>query len=151
VFRGEFACLGDHAGAACFAGGKDNFGTEKAHEFAALDAEGLRHDDDERVAFLRADHGKADAGVAAAGLNDGLAGLEKAALLRILNDAEGETVFDGAERVEGLDLDVEVDVRGSELVDADDGCVADGFEDAGELVSMGAPSEVLLQGAGVIE
>ena len=31
--------------------------------------------------------------------------------LGVLDDAEGEAVLDGAERVEGLDLDVEVDVR----------------------------------------
>ena len=39
-------------------------------------------------------------------------GLECAGLLRCLNDAEGQAVLDGAERVEGLDLDVELDVPG---------------------------------------
>jgi hypothetical protein len=45
---------------------------------------------------LRADHGEADAGVAAGGLDDGLAGLERAGAFGVLDDAEGEAVFDGA-------------------------------------------------------
>ncbi len=55
----------------------------------------------------------------------------------VFDDAEGEAVFDGAERVEGFDFDVEVDAGGGEVVDADDGGVADGAEDVVELHFVG--------------
>ena len=113
----------------------DDFRSEEAHQPAALDAEGLGHGDDERVALLCAHHGEADAGVAAGGLDHGLAGLELAGALGIFDHTKGEAVFDGAERVEGLDLDVEIDVGRGELVDANDGGVADGFKDVGVSVS----------------
>ena len=135
VRLGEFDGFGDHAGAAAGGWGDDDFRAEEAHQPAALDAEGLGHGDDERVALLCAHHGEADAGVAAGGLDHGLAGLELAAALGIFDDSEGETVFDGAERVEGFDLDVEIDVGRAELVDANDGSVADGFKDVGVTVS----------------
>ena len=96
--------------------------------------EGLRHDEDERVALLRADHGEADAGVAAGELDDGLAGLEFSGPLGVFDHAEGEAVFDGAEGIEGLDLDEEVDVRRGQPVDLHDGCIADGFKDVGVVV-----------------
>ena len=132
VLFGELDGLLDHAGAALGCGGDDDLGSEEAHELAALDGEGFGHGDDERVAFLRADHGEADAGVAAGGFDDGLAGLECAGAFGVFDDAEGETVFDGAEWVEGFDLDVEVDVGRGELVDANDRRVADGAEDVVE-------------------
>ena len=133
-FCGELFGFFDHAGAAGGAGGDDDLGAEEAHELAALDGEGFGHGDDEGVAFGGADHGEADAGVAAGGFDDGLAGLEGATLFGVFDDAEGEAVFDGAEGVEGFDLDVEVDAGGGEVVDADDGGVADGAEDVVELV-----------------
>jgi hypothetical protein len=78
---------------------------------------------------LRADHGEADAGVTAGELDDGLAGLEGAGAFGVFDDAKGEAVLDGAERVEGLDLDVEVDALGRELVDLDGRRVAYGLKD----------------------
>src|SRR2546421_10865371 len=48
----------------------------------------LCHRDDQRIAFLRADHREADPGVAARRLDDGLAGLQIAALLGRLDDPE---------------------------------------------------------------
>ena len=56
-------------------------------------------------------------------------GLRAPRAFGVLDDAEGEAVFDGAEGVEGFDLDVEVDAGGGEVVDADDGRVADGSQD----------------------
>ncbi len=113
-------------------GGDDDLGSEESHELAAFDGEGFGHGDDEWVALLRTDHGEADAGVAAGGFDDGLAGLECAGAFGVFDDAEGEAVLDGAEGVEGFDFDVEVDVGGSELVDANDRGVADGAEDVVE-------------------
>ena len=65
--------LVDHAGAALRGRGEDDLGAEEAHQLAALDGEGLGHGDDERIALGGADHGEADAGVAAGRLDDGLA------------------------------------------------------------------------------
>ena len=131
VLFGELDGFFEHAEAAGGGGGEDDFCSEEAHELAAFDGEGLGHGDYEGVALLGADHGEADAGVAAGGFDDGLAGLEGAGAFGVLDDAEGEAVLDGAEGVEGFDLDEEVDAGGGELVDADYGRVADCFQDVG--------------------
>jgi hypothetical protein len=47
---------------------------EEAHQAAPLHREVLGHRHHERIALLRADHGQRDAGIAAGGLDDGLAG-----------------------------------------------------------------------------
>ena len=78
----------DHAHAAFGGRREHDLGAEEAHQPAALDAEGLGHRDDERIALLRADHGEADAGVAAGRFDDGLAGLQLAGALGVLDDAE---------------------------------------------------------------
>src|SRR5438270_120730 len=106
---------------------------------SGLDAEGLGHRDDQRVAFLRADHREADPGVAARRLDDGLAGLQVAALLGRLDDPERQPVFDRAQRVERLDLDVKIDARRRDVIDANDRRVADGFENALIAVSHSSP------------
>ena len=69
--------LRGHAGALLGGRGQHHPRAEEAHQPPALDAEALGHDDDERVALHRADHGEADAGVAARRLDDGLAGPER--------------------------------------------------------------------------
>ncbi len=51
-------------------------------------------------------------------------------LLGVFDDAEGEPVLDRSHRIEGLDLDEEVDPFGGQLVDANDRRVADRTEDA---------------------
>ena len=76
----------------------------------------LGHRDDERIALLRAHHREPDAGVAARRLDHGLAGLELAAALGVFDDAEREAVLHRAERVERLDLDVQVDAGGASLL-----------------------------------
>ena len=58
--------------------------------------------------------------------------LERAALLRVLYDAKRETVLHRAEWIECLDLHVEIDAFGSELVDPDYRGVSDSFENRGE-------------------
>src|SRR3546814_16943818 len=76
---------------------------------APLDAEALRHDDDQRIALLGADHGEADAGVAAGRLDHRLPRTQRSPALGILDDAEGEAVLHRAHRVDGPELGVEVD------------------------------------------
>jgi hypothetical protein len=128
VLFGELSCLLDHAEATRRTGGNDDLCSEEAHELSPLDGEGFGHGDDEWITLGCTDHGEADAGVAAGGFDDGLAGLERAGFFCIFDDAEGEAVFDGAERIEGFDFDIEVDAGGGELVDADDGGVAYGAQ-----------------------
>ena len=80
---------------------------------AALDGHGLGHGENEFVAALGRDHGEADAGVSARGLDDGAAGGQKALLFGILDDRLGDAVLDGPAGVGCLVL-------------AEDGCVAIG-------------------------
>ena len=126
---GELARLRGHAGALLGGRRQHDLRAEEAHQPPALDAEALGHDDDERVALDRADHGEADAGVAARRLDDGLAGAERAVALGRLDDGERQPVLDRAHRVEGLELGVERRVGRCQRVQADDGRVADGGED----------------------
>src|SRR3546814_20805288 len=65
VTLGQHDRLGQHAGAFLRRRREDDLGAEKAHQRAPLDAEVLRHADAQRIALLSADHGKAEAGVAA--------------------------------------------------------------------------------------
>ena len=53
----------------------------------------LDHHRDERIALGRADHRERDAGVAGGRLDDGLAGLERAAPLRVLDDRDRQAVL----------------------------------------------------------
>ncbi|HSR98059.1 MAG TPA: hypothetical protein VLM79_13455 [Kofleriaceae bacterium] len=111
------------------AGGEDDLGAVRAHDLAALDGERFGHEGDEWIAARSADHRERDAGVARGRLDDGLPRLELAAPLGVLDDAEGEAVLDRAARVGGLELDVELDVRGAQAVDAHDRRAPDGFRD----------------------
>ena len=124
--------LVDHADAAVGGRREHHLGAEEAHQLAALDAEGLRHGDDQRIALGGADHREPDAGIAGGRLDHGLPGLELAGFLRRLDDAERQAVLDRAERIEGLDLDVEVDAFRRQLVDLDHRRVADGSENVVE-------------------
>ena len=56
------------------------------------------------VVELGAQHGEADAGVAAGGLDDGHAGVELSGRLGVANHAERDAVFDAAAGVERLEL-----------------------------------------------
>ena len=62
-------------------------------------------------------------------------GLQRAGALGVLDHAEREPVLDRAHRVEGLELDVQVDVRRRELVDPDDRRAADRLEDGFEALA----------------
>jgi hypothetical protein len=59
-----------------------------------------------------------------------MARLQGAGLLRSLDDADREPVLHRRERVERLDLHVKIDAGRGEAIDADDGGIADRFQDA---------------------
>ena len=103
VGLGKLDSLFDHADASLGGRGEHHLGTEKAHQLAALDAEGLGHRDHQRIAFFGAHHGKADAGVAARGLDDRLAGFELAGPLRRLDHPESQAIL---YRAQGLNASI---------------------------------------------
>ena len=132
VGLGELLGLLDHAEALLRLRREHDLGPEHAHELAPLDREGLDHGDDQRIALGGADHGEADAGVAARRLDHGLAGLELTLALGLLDDVEGEPVLDRGRRIEELALHEHPHVRRREPVDLHDRRVADRVEDAPE-------------------
>ena len=71
----QFPALGDHAHTFFFLGRQNDLGTEKAHQLAALNREGLHHHRDKRVALGRAHHRQANTGVTGGRLDHGLPGL----------------------------------------------------------------------------
>src|SRR6185295_4743946 len=118
---GELHGLREHAAALLRRGRQHHPRAEETHELAALDAEVLGHRDDERIALTRADHREPDAGIAARGFDHGLTGAQLAGALGILDHAEREAILHRAHRVEGFDLDEEVDAGRREGVHAHDG------------------------------
>ena len=102
--RGQLVGLRDRALHALCAVREDELRAIGLHDLAALDAHGLRHDDDDAVASGRGDGRQTDAGVAGGGLDDDGVRLEHAALLRVLDHGQRHTVFYGAGRVEVLEL-----------------------------------------------
>jgi hypothetical protein len=111
-------------------GGENDLGAEDAHQPAPLDRETVRHRDDERVIFLRANHRKADAGIAAGGLDDSLSGFQRAVALGGLDDVEREPVLDGCGGIESFRLDVHAHPFRRDVVDADARGVSDRVQHA---------------------
>ena len=134
VFCREFNSLGQHATAFERRRCEYDLGAQEAHHLAALEAEALCHRDDERVAFLSADHRKTDTRIAAGRLDDGLTRFQRTAFLGFFDDTQRKPVFDGAHRIEGLDLDVNVDVFRADLVESDDRRIADRFQNIVESI-----------------
>ena len=110
---------------------KNNLCSQKSHQFAPFDAEGFRHDHDERVAPSSAHHRKADACISRACLDDCLPRLEMALLLGPFNRSEGEAILDGSTWVRSLALDINVDAGRSHSLKLYDGRLSDGLGDGG--------------------
>ena len=127
---GELLGLHVHSGALCRSGREDDLRAEEAHQLASLDGEAVGHGHDQRIALRSADHRQADAGVAAGGFDDRLTGLERAAPLGLLDDADRQAILDRSRRVEEFRLHVEADMAWSEVPDPDARRVADRIEDA---------------------
>ena len=132
VGLGQFDRLLVHAEALLGARRQHHLGAQHAHQLAALDGEAVGHGHDQRIALLRADHGKPDAGIAAGRLDHGLAGLQRAAALGLLDDVERQPVLHRSGRIEELGLHVDRRVADAEIVDPDGRRVADRIENAVE-------------------
>ena len=133
MLLGQFYSLVDHANGARRGRRDNHFRAEETHQLASLDAESLRHGHHQGIAFGSADHGEADAGVSAGGFHDRLAGLQLAGALCFFNHTQSETILDRAQRIERLDLDIEVYIRRCETVDLDHRRIADRFRNACKL------------------
>ena len=89
---------------------EDHLRAEEAHQLTALNRERLRHHTYKWVALCCAHHGQTDACVAARRFNDGLTRLELTSLLRPLDHTQCQPVFDTSHRIEGLALDIDLDI-----------------------------------------
>ena len=106
--------------------GEQELGTHALEDPFALQAGGLGHGQEQAVALDGADHGQADAGVAAGGFDDGLLRGQLACGLRRLDHAQGRTILDGTAGIEIFQLDVDLHLgMGIETVQADDGGLPD--------------------------
>ena len=90
---GEFDGLLDHTRAFLFGRGQHNFGPQKTHHLAALDAEVFRHHQDQRITLLGTDHGQPDTGVAAGRFDDCLSRFQLAGALSVLDDPQCQAVL----------------------------------------------------------
>ena len=94
--------LGYRALHALGARGEHQRGAIGLDELAALLAHGVGHDDDGLVALGSGHHGQTHTRVAAGGLDDGAARLERATALGVLDHGQGNAVFHAAAGVEVL-------------------------------------------------
>ena len=113
-------------------GGEHDLGPQRPQDLASLDRHFLSHGDDDRVPLDRAHERKADPGVAARGLQERHARPQISALLRLLDDAQGDPLLDAAHRVEPFHLGVDHHSRiRAHAPEADERRAADGVKDAG--------------------
>ena len=90
-----------------FRGDRDHRGAEALDDQHALARHPVRHVDAHRVAERAADGRERDAGVAAGGLGDHVAGRDFAARIGALQDVQRHAVLDAAREVVGLVLGVD--------------------------------------------
>ena len=126
--------LGEADGAVRALGSRreDDLGSEQAKELLALGGRVVGHHDPNRVPQARADHRQADAGVAARGLQDRLAGTQRPVGHGRLDHGPRDAVLDAAGRVVALQLGVQAHalVR-REAPQLDHRRVADGGDQVG--------------------
>ena len=110
-FPGHGVGLLDGPVGAPFGRGQQDLGAIGLHDLAALNRGRLRHDQDAPVALGGADHGQADAGVAAGGLEDDLVFGQFAALLTRLDHGQGDPLLDRSTGIAGLQLAVDANTE----------------------------------------
>ena len=82
-----------------------DLGAEGLHGGAPFQAHVRGHDQHHAVALHGRGHGQGDAGIAAGGLDEGVAGADLAARLGVADHAQGRAVLDRTGRVVALQLD----------------------------------------------
>ena len=90
---------------AALLGRQDDLRPIGAHRRPALHAHVLRHDEDHAVTLDGRRHGQGDTGIAAGGLDQGIAGFDLTPHLGVANHAQGRPVLDRTGRIVTLQLD----------------------------------------------
>ena len=101
---GQIFRLGDGTFHAQRTLGEHQLCTVSLHQLAALNAHGVRHDDDDSVTPRGCHRGKADAGVAGGGFDNDGTGLQQAAGFPVVDHGFGDAVFHGTGRVKIFQL-----------------------------------------------
>ena len=130
-------------------GGQHNLSTVSTQQHATLSRHGLRHGQDDAVTASSTNHSQCNTGITGSTLNNGAAGLQRARLLRGVNDGATDTVLDRACGVVELKLDRYV--TGKTLVQSvqlNQGGLAGCFNNAVENLCHGVLSFVSLGEAG---
>ncbi|VTR64010.1 hypothetical protein DESC_120102 [Desulfosarcina cetonica] len=131
IFAGQAVDLLDGAVGTQVAGREQNIGPACAQDLLAFDAGRLAHGQQQRVALDRTDHRQADAGIAAGGLDNGLAGFEFSRTLAGFDHRQGRPVLDRAAGIEVLQFCQDAHLRvGIEVADFHQGGVADVIKNA---------------------
>ena len=89
----------------------DDLGPVHAQQLGALPGHVVGHHHLQRIALAAADHRQRDARVAGGRLEDGVAGLDRAPLLGVLDHRLGDAVLDRAGRVVTLELRPDANAR----------------------------------------
>ena len=130
----ELAGPADGAVRALRAGRLDDLGPPQVEQLATLDGDVRRQDDLQVIATDPADQGQADPGVPGRRLDEhlaGLAGMQDAVLLGLLDERQRDAVLDRTAGVPALELDEDAGRRvRAQLADLDERRVADQVEDA---------------------
>ncbi len=124
----QLFCLAIHPDALLGPRGQHNLCTKHPHQPAPLDRKAIGHGDNKRIALLRADQCQADPGVAARGLDHGLARLDPAFPLGGFDDVKSEAVFHRTAGIEELGLHIEPNTGRREIVDPYAGRIANCIE-----------------------
>ena len=103
-FTGQLLGFGNRAFHARCAVGENQLGTVGLHQLPALQAHGLRHDDDHAIAAGRADRGETDAGVAGSGFNDDGFLCQESFRFRIVDHGPGHAILGRAGGIKVLQL-----------------------------------------------
>ena len=112
--------LRDRALHALCALGQNEFRAIGLQNIAALHAHGLRHGEDDTVAFGCRDGRKADAGVAGGGFDDDGAGLQQSLRFRVLDHRLCDPVLDAPGGIEVFQLYEDGSIQGEFLLKIDD-------------------------------
>ena len=124
---GKFLRFGDCAFHAECAFGQHELRAVGGEQFAALNAHGVRHGEDQPVTFDCRNEGEADTGIAAGRFDDQRSRRNLSRLFRRLDHADGDAVLDAAGRVEGFHFDQHFRIAPVEFVDPHQRGFADFF------------------------
>ena len=128
---GKFLRFGDRAFHAERSFGQHEFRAVGGEQFAPLDAHGVRHGEDQPVAFDRRHESEADTGIPAGRFDDQRSRRNLSRLFRRFDHADGDAVLDAAGRVEGFHFDQHFRIATVEFADPHQRGSADLFKNIG--------------------